>query len=61
MLRGQQKKGNAKHTAWHMSGGLINDGRSLQQIANTFNILHRPTQCLRCCVQKKEGKIVHIN
>jgi hypothetical protein len=48
MLRGQQKKGNAKHTAWHLPGELINDGRSLRQIANTFNVLHRPTQCLRC-------------
>jgi hypothetical protein len=39
--------------------GLINDGRSLQQITNTFNILHRPTQCLRCWgfhVGKKGGE-----
>jgi hypothetical protein len=58
------KKKMQKHRAWHLSGGLINDGRSLQQIANTFSILHRPTQCLRCWgfhVQTKEGKTVHIN
>jgi hypothetical protein len=45
-------------THGHMARKLIDDGRSLHQIENTFNILHQPTQCLRCWgfhVQKRRG------